>query len=82
MSKVLWEAQVCETFTVVRKTGNERDRHVMAVYRDEEPGIITATCLHLRSAESNKSLNVEIKLNSLSDIRGYLFNFGTGVFEN
>ena len=28
-----------ETFIVVYETGNERDRHAMAVYRDE-PGII------------------------------------------
>ena len=28
---------------------------------------------------SNKRLHVEIKLNSLAEIRRYLFNFGTGV---
>ena len=30
----------CETFIVVHKTGNEHDRHAMAVYCDEEPGVI------------------------------------------
>ena len=29
-----------------------------------------------------KRLNVEIKLNSLAEIRGYLFNFSTGVPKN
>ena len=31
---------------------------------------------------SNKRLHVEIKLNSLAEIRRYLFNFGTGVPKN
>ena len=37
--KVLWEPQVGETIIVVHETGNEHDRHAMAVYRDENRDI-------------------------------------------
>ena len=40
MYKVLWKPRVGETFIVVHETGKEHDRHAMAVYRDEEPGVI------------------------------------------
>ena len=38
MYKVLWDPRVGETFIVVQETGNEHDRHAMAVYRNEELG--------------------------------------------
>ena len=84
MYKVLWEPRVRETFIVVHETGNEHDRHAMAVYRekDRESSLPLAYTCGVPKVCSNKSLNIEIKLNSLADIRGYLFNFGTGVCKN
>ena len=36
--KVLWEPQVGKTFIVVHETGNEHDRHAMAVTWHEHVG--------------------------------------------
>ena len=37
-NKVLWEPQVGKTFIVVHETGNEHDRHAMAVTWHEHVG--------------------------------------------
>ena len=64
MYKVLWEQRVGETFIVVHETGNEHDRHAMAVYRDEEPRIVCIHCQctchfsHERSAEVLKLIRI------------------------
>ena len=50
--------------------------------KDRESSLPLAYTCGVPKVCSNKSLNIEIKLNSLADIRGYLFNFGTGVCKN
>ena len=38
--RVVWEPRVGESFVVLHESGNDNDRHAMAVYRDEDPGVI------------------------------------------
>ena len=74
------EPQVHETFIVLHEIGNEHDRYAMAVYQDEEPGIVTATFgkpAVCRKCALIKRLTIEIKLNSFAEI--ILFKFVTGV---
>ena len=35
--RVVWEPRVGESFVVLHESGNDDDRHAMAVYRDEDP---------------------------------------------
>ena len=35
--RVVWEPRVGESFVVLHESGNDNDRHAMAVYRDEDP---------------------------------------------
>ena len=47
---MLWELHIGETFIVLHETGNDHDRHAMAVYHDEDlivghlPHEILKTC--------------------------------------
>ena len=38
--RVVWEPCVGESFVVLHKSGNDNDRYAMAVYSDENPGVI------------------------------------------
>ena len=35
--RVVWEPRVGESFVVLHESGNDNDRHTMAIYRDEDP---------------------------------------------
>ena len=50
--------------------------------KNQESSLPLAHTCRVLKVCSNKRLNVEIELNSLAKIRGYLFNFGTGVPKN
>ena len=77
MYKVLWEPRVHETFIFVHMTGKERDRH--AKMKNRKSSLPLAHTCEMLKVSSKKKLNVEIRLNSLAEIRGCLFNYGTGV---
>ena len=38
--KVLWEPSVGETFITLHEGGNRHDRNAMAIYRDNEAGVV------------------------------------------
>ena len=38
--QVLWEPCVGETFIALHESGNEHERHVMAIYRDSDAGVV------------------------------------------
>ena len=38
--RVVWEPSVRESFVVLHKSDNDNYRHAVAVYRDEDPGVI------------------------------------------
>ena len=38
--RVVWDLRVGESYVVLHESGNDNDRHAMAVYRDEDPGVI------------------------------------------
>ena len=39
---VVWEPRVRESFVVMHESGNDNDRHAMAVYCDEDPGTLVS----------------------------------------
>ena len=43
--RVVWELPVGESFVVLHESGNDNDRHAMAVYRDEDLGVIVGHLL-------------------------------------
>ena len=38
--QVMWEPHVGEPFITLHESGNGHDRHVMAIYRDSEAGVV------------------------------------------
>ena len=60
---MLWEPYVGEAFIVLHESGNDYDRHAIAVYRDEDPGVIVGhlprkiskTCDHFSRHETKIS---------------------------
>ena len=41
--RVVWEPHVGESFVVLHESGNDNDRHAMAIYRDEDPDHVKLT---------------------------------------
>ena len=57
--RVVWEPRVRESFVVLHESGNNNDRHAMAVYRDD-PGVIVGHLPHeiLKTLQDMKGRSV------------------------
>ena len=53
MYQEVWEPRISEAFFVLHESGNEHDRHTMAVYRSELPGVIVGHLPHRISKSCN-----------------------------